>query len=45
MCGTLLWFRYGWIAWLTSVPSEPTTAKTLSSWTSFLVSCTELTGL
>ena len=45
MCGTLPELRYGWIAWFTSVPSEPTIAKTLSSSTSFLVSWMLLAGL
>ena len=45
ICGTLRAFRYGLIARFTSVPSEPTTANTLSSSTSFRVSCTEFAGL
>ena len=43
--GTFWALRYGLIPSFTAVPSEPTRANTLSSSTSFRVSCTELAGL
>ena len=44
ICGTFFELRYGRVARLTSVPSEPTTAKTLSCSTRPRVSCTAWAG-
>jgi hypothetical protein len=45
MCGTFRWFRIGLIAWLCSVPSDPTFAKIRSCSSSWLVNWTVFAGL